>query len=1001
MPVSVFSKCKSRSKRRQAGEDVQRVNGPPILLIAFLVLGAVGGCFRSSQQADTLRAERVAQCQEHIEYEDWQAANAIIDEMRAADPDCLYAVALSAKILAAQGQPEQALAIIDGATSAGGGDGPALLIEYAAEISLAQQQYEAAVEKCLRLLEMDPSQIRVRRLAAEAYQQLGNRFDGNEQLRALARLAPLTANELWLLISPLQATNENLPRAARLAQGSKRPSVGLNPVRSQYGGGELRSARASLEKLPPELRQQPATVALEGRILLESQQFDAVSAWLQSADTACRRYSDFWVAAGGLALHQSNPTLAVRAFAEALQREPMDFESASRLTQALEAAGDMESAEAMRTRTADLEALIEMAEFTLEYPGISPDAFQILQRELTKIGLVFEAFSWQLLEQQPAGMRGKELRDDETARMALLAESNPSELLSRRICGLDLSDFPADLSVLKTANASSRATPVEPRPNASGQVPKFADVAANVGLTFQYQNAADPVTRHFLLHQALGGGSACLDFDRDGKVDLYVAQGACDPPGGRGTAPNLLARNLGGSFQDVTAAAGADDRGYSMGLTAGDWNQDGFPDLVVGNLGNNRLLINQGDGTFRIEPEIFIPPAEKFTMGLAMADLTGDNLPDLVEVNYTDDVKIFEPIEYLPDGSPARLPGPKQFDAATDRLLINDGKGKAITRAFAAEASSARYGMGVVATDIDEDGRNEVLIGNDQTANQLWDPEQGTAGVEFREVAVARGVGYGRGGTPKACMGIAAADFDGNGRLDFHVTNFDDEWSNHYLQSSNGFFTDLAFPFQLDRTSIGLLGFGAQPLDFDNNSLIDIAIGNGHIEDFSGSGSAFKMPTQILTYDGQAYHASEVEGDPDYWKQTHLSRALTTLDWNRDGRLDFVVTDLISPMSLLENRTSSPYHWVQIELVGRIAERDAIGAKVTVTCTDQQLSGWVTSGDGYMGKNESMLHFGLGATDKIESVEIRWPGGTTETRNDIQPDQRWLIIEGQGKAYRR
>ncbi len=493
-----------------------------------------------------------------------------------------------------------------------------------------------------------------------------------------------------------------------------------------------------------------------------------------------------------------------------------------------------------------------------------------------------------------------------------------------------------------------------------------------------------------------------MDFDLDGRVDFYLGQASGEPPEGQGTRPNQLSRNLGSQFDDVTEAAHCDDRGYTCGVTSGDWNQDGFPDLVIGNMQRNSLLINQGDGTFRPQAGDALWDDAMYTTSLAMGDLNGDHLPDIVEVNYLDDPRIYDPIEYQADGTPVRLPGPLHFRPAADRQFLSQGDGSLRGQRLGGSSDALpATGLGVVVTNLDNQIGNEVFVANDLMANQLWMRSGQRDDHAWNDVAVVRGVAYGAGGMPLACMGIAVADFDQNGRPDLHITNFEDQWSNQYMQNESGIFVDLALPLGLDRDSLKMLGFGAQAIDYDNNSTVDLVVGNGHVEDHTAKGSQFEMLTQVFAWHLGRFELMRVLGDDDYWNSGHLSRALAQCDWNNDGRIDFVVTDLKQPFALLENRTATPFHWLQLELVGRSAERDAIGATADVTFGDTTITKTVSSGDGYMSKNQFILAFGLANNDTIDQIVIRWPDGEQQTLTDVAADRRWLIVQGEQNPFAR
>jgi hypothetical protein len=567
---------------------------------------------------------------------------------------------------------------------------------------------------------------------------------------------------------------------------------------------------------------------------------------------------------------------------------------------------------------------------------------------------------------------------------------------------LNLDDYPLDQSWI----AVERRQPGEARARSADDLrraltPIFVNVAHSLGIDFTYQNAAQPVRREFRIFQAYGAGIACFDYDCDGSVDLYAGQGASEPPHELGERPNRLLRNLGDRFQGVTEVSNSDDRGYACGITAGDWNQDGFPDLVIGNLQQNRLLINQGDGTFRTQAGDQIWNEPRYSTGLAIADVSGDSLPDIIEVNYLDDPRIFEPIQYKPDGTPVVLPGPLHFQPASDRLFVSLGDGSMRGRTLGSATQSAATGLGLLVTDLDASLGNEIFVANDLMANHLWQRKVDGAEPAFQDEAVLRGVAYGAGGMPMACMGIAAADFDENGRIDLHITNFADQWSNQYMQNQEGIFVDLALPLGLDRDSLKMLGFGTQAIDYDNNSTVDLVVGNGHVEDFTAKGTAFEMPTQVFAWQAGRFQLMKVEGDPGYWERGHLSRALARCDWNRDGRVDFVVGDLQEPLALLENRTESPHHWLQLELVGTQCERDAVGAVVRLNVNGKTTTATVQTGDGYMCKNESVLCFGLADQASVDEVVVTWPDGQSQTFEKVEANQRWLMVQGEPIPFAR
>ena len=219
------------------------------------------------------------------------------------------------------------------------------------------------------------------------------------------------------------------------------------------------------------------------------------------------------------------------------------------------------------------------------------------------------------------------------------------------------------------------------------------------------------------------------------------------------------------------------------------------------------------------------------------------------------------------------------------------------------------------------------------------------------------------------------------------------------MQNPSGYFDDLVVAMGLDQVSYPLVGFGTQPIDYDNNGSVDLVVGHGHIDDQSWKGGGFKMPTLLFANSGSRFERLSVAGDDQYWGSDHLSRALAVLDWNNDGRTDFVVTDLQQPLALLENRTTTPYHFVQIQLVGTASERDAIGATLKFTVGKRTITKVVQSGDGYMCKNQSLLPLGLGSHHQVDQLQITWPDGDRQSFSGLAADRCWLIVQGQAQPF--
>jgi hypothetical protein len=450
-------------------------------------------------------------------------------------------------------------------------------------------------------------------------------------------------------------------------------------------------------------------------------------------------------------------------------------------------------------------------------------------------------------------------------------------------------------------------------------------------------------------------------------------------------------------YEAVTTLAQADDFNYSSGIAAGDVNQDGFPDLYLGALGRNRLLINNGDGTFRDATAQLGNVADLFTSSLVIADINGDALPDLFEATYVEMKDGFKLPEIGADGRGVQ-PSPLQHFAESDRWFENLGNDRFERREISEDAALPGTSLGLIVTDIDSNGSNEIFVANDARPNHLLVQ---AGGKGFLNVADAKGAASGFSGESNACMGIAAGDFNRDGMLDLHVTNFLKESANHYLQTDGGSFTDYAARYGLSALSFPFIGFGTKAIDIDRNGWLDLIVTNGHVFDMRDEGEDLQMPPQLLMNLGNRFQQTSVDDKSGYWDSAHLGRSIAMTDYNRDGSIDFLVGHLDQPLALLRNETDSPGQWIQFELVGTASERDAIGARIVLTMGDEQLTAWVTAGDGYLCSDEAVIDFGLGANRQIDQAEFFWPSGRRQTFHSPKTGRRYLVVEGETRLYPR
>jgi hypothetical protein len=483
---------------------------------------------------------------------------------------------------------------------------------------------------------------------------------------------------------------------------------------------------------------------------------------------------------------------------------------------------------------------------------------------------------------------------------------------------------------------------------------------------------------------------------------VYLTQGCRWPPvAGQTEHLDRLYRNLGdGRFKDVTAASKLAEDRFSQGAAAGDFDNDGFADLYVANVGVNRLYLNQGDGTFRDVGAAAGINAEGWTTSCLLADLNGDGLAEIYDANYIQGDGVYEK-RCFQQGRGRACP-PTIFEPQPDRFYLNLGDGRFEDRG---ESAGLRppggNGLGLVAGDFDGSGRLNLFVANDQDANFYFvnrAPAPG-ASPSFVEQGVLSGLAYDGDGKAQACMGVAAGDANGDGRLDLFVTNFYQESNTLYLQDAGGLFADATAASGLRAPSYEMLGFGAQFIDGELDGHPDLVLTNGHIDDFSHQGIPYEMPAQYFRGLGDGTFAQPPAGDlGPFFQQKRLGRGLARLDWNRDGKEDFVVSHLDSPAALATNTSRRTGHFLAVQLRGRQSSRDAIGATVTVEAGGRSTKQWLTAGDGYQASNQRQLIFGLGKETRVDKLSIRWPSGAEQEFRDLASNREWIFVENSPRA---
>jgi hypothetical protein len=534
---------------------------------------------------------------------------------------------------------------------------------------------------------------------------------------------------------------------------------------------------------------------------------------------------------------------------------------------------------------------------------------------------------------------------------------------------------------------------------------QFQDVTRAAGINFHL--TCGGAEKRYIM-ESLCGGVAFLDYDNDGWLDIFLVNGSTVSDPHHGAQPNFkLYRNThDGHFTDVTAQAGFTRGCWAFGVAVGDYDNDGFDDLYLTCLDGGILYHNNGDGTFTdLTAKAGVGNGGRWGTSAAFGDYDNDGFLDLYVANYVE-----LDLEHLPEfgssvncqyrGIPVSC-GPRGLKGSRDRLYHNnrDGTFTDVSETLGIDPD-ANYGLGVLWGDFDLDGKPDLYVADDSTPSLLY---HNLGGGKFAEIGVAAGVAYSADGREQAGMGVDSADYDNDGLPDLAKTNFSDDSNNLYHNDGQGSFTDLAGPAGFGPISIPFLGFGLKFADFDNDGWQDAVIVNGHVNpqvDTHAFGVAYAERPLLFRNLGNGKFAEVGERAGAALKLKRVGRGLATGDFDNDGNVDLLVSNLDDSPELLRNLGASRGHWLRIKTVGTRSNRDGFGARVEVTAGSLTQTSEVRANSSYLSASDPRLHFGLGAATRADRVVIHWPSGATDTLQDEKADQELLVEEGKGVVRR-
>ena len=531
---------------------------------------------------------------------------------------------------------------------------------------------------------------------------------------------------------------------------------------------------------------------------------------------------------------------------------------------------------------------------------------------------------------------------------------------------------------------------------------RLVDATPGSGIDYRNVCGALPQEKGWLA-EAMGAGAAWLDFDLDGKLDLYVVNGSrFERSPGQGEPSRLYKGNGAGQFVDVTERAGVANRNWGFGVAVGDYDNDGDPDLYVTNKGPNVLFRNRGDGTFEnVTQRAGVGDGDRWSSSAAFFDMENDGDLDLYVANYMVDGPASVPRAGSPEARSRNCAyrgiqvfcGPLGQVPLQDALYRNNGDGtfRDVTKSSGMWLATPRYGLGVVTADYDGDGDQDVYVANDSVAHSLWENDgHGT----FKDVGLTRGVAFNADGRAQAGMGTDFGDYDGDGWLDIVVTNFSQDLKTVYHNVGGRFFVDESQLLGMSVTFMNL-SWGVGFHDFEHDGDEDLFIANGHVYpqvDGHGIGTTFRQANHLFRNDGKRF--VEV-GGPSLAVQRSF-RGAAFGDYDDDGDVDVFVTALDdAPLLLRNDSRKGERHWLEVRLVGTRSNRDGVGARVKVAAAGVTRLRERKGGGSYLSGHDGRLHFGLGPAGRVERLSVRWPSGLVDTLIDTEVDRAITVREGQ------
>src|SRR5579862_177255 len=557
----------------------------------------------------------------------------------------------------------------------------------------------------------------------------------------------------------------------------------------------------------------------------------------------------------------------------------------------------------------------------------------------------------------------------------------------------------------QTNQRASHSSSIAPQSSASDAaataIPQLIDITAATGIHFDHLST--PEARYIV--ESMSGGVALIDYDRDGYPDIYFtnAQNVDMALAGKKAKSALYHNNHDGTFTDVTDKSGVGYPCWAMGASVGDYNNDGWPDLLVTCFGGVVLYRNNGDGTFTDVTKLAgLGGDTAWATGASFGDYDGDGWADLFVAHYVDfhldDLPTFGSRKTCQYHNVPVQCGPRGLKGFRDNLYHNNGDGTftEVSKQAGVDDAQGFFGLSAVWTDLNGDGRPDLFVANDGEPNYLY---RNDGGGHFTNVAYQAGVAVNEDGAEQANMGVALGDYLHTGRFSIGVTHFSEEYAALYRNDGELNFTDVSYASGIAQSTTSYVGWGDAFFDLDNDGWPDFFMVNGHVYpqvNVAGIGTKYREPKLLFLneHNGSFRNISQNAGPAIQIPQ--VSRGLAVGDLFNDGRLELVVENLEGAPMILRPEGGPINHWISLNLVGTKSNRLALNARIRVTAGDLVQVEEVRSGGSYLSQHDLRLHFGLGQHDRTDSIEIFWPSGATEKLTQVTADRFYTVTEGKG-----